>query len=806
MDTGISSSKISFTEFKRQVIDDYYISYLSRQASIAARQEVFAGKAKFAITGDGKELPQVALSKVFKQGDYRAGYYRDQTFMLASGDYSLVEYFSQLYGTTNDLLDPATAGRSMNNHFATRFLDENGNFMNMMQLKISAADLSPTGAQMLKLLGLAQASKLYRTLPELSNKNKNFTNKGNEVAFGTIGDASTSEGYFFESLNAAGIMQVPMLISVWDDGYGISVDKSYQTTKSSISEIMQGFKKQKDTNGIEIFTVKGWDYVQLCKTYDAAANICREKHIPVLVHVTELTQPQGHSSSGSHERYKTIERLNWEQNHDCLKKMREWILEKKLASEQELQIIEEEAGNKVIEDKNEAWQAYMEPINAEKEEFLSIISQNINAINDDTIKEEILFKYELLKNTDVSNFNQTISIARELLITLRGTKTGMVENIKLWLNNTLLDKESRYSSYLFTDSNKSVKGIQPSKPVYDNSETDVEGYKIINACFDANFSRDPGIIAFGEDVGKIGDVNQGFAGLQEKYGQARIFDTGIREATIVGQAIGLAMRGFRPIAEIQYIDYIYYALEALADDLATLSYRTKGGQKAPVIIRTRGHRLEGIWHSGSPMGVLINALRGMHVLVPRNFTQAAGFYNTLLRSDEPALLIECLNSYRIKEKMPINIGDYCLPLGQPEILSKGNDITLVTYGSCCRIAESAIVELDSLGISVELIDIQSLLPFDTNKMIQASIERTNRLVILDEDVPGGASAYILQQIIQEQDAYKYLDSKPTTITAKAHRPAYASDGDYFSKPNKYDIIEHIYKIMSEAYPQKFKEI
>ncbi len=787
------SNDLSFEDFKSVVLNDFRIVNESRQASLLGRKEVLTGKAKFGIFGDGKELAQIAMAKVFKDGDFRAGYYRDQTFMFATGMSNVKEFFAQLYAIPDVELEPCSAGRSMNGHFGTRSLNEDGSWKTLSSMKNSSADISPTAGQMLRLVGLAQASTLYRNNPELSNIDQ-FSNKGNEVAFGTIGNASTSEGHFFESINAAGVLQIPMAISIWDDGYGISVHAKYQTTKENISEILKGFQRDEKGKGFEIFRVNGWDYAALCDTYERAIKICREEHVPVMIHVQEMTQPQGHSTSGSHERYKSKERLEWETEFDCIKQMREWIIKSAIATTEELDNIENEAKKYVKDCQKEVWAAFTNPINAEQQEVVALLEALSNESNH---TQEISDITNGLKTTkDAIRKDIYIAIRKALRITRNESSTSR-RSLENWLSLANASNADRYNSYLFTDTEWSALNVHEIKAIYDEEEKWMDGREIVQACFDAAFARDPKIIAFGEDVGKIGDVNQGFAGLQEKYGEIRISDTGIREASIVGQAIGLAMRGLRPIAEIQYLDYLLYGLQTLSDDLASLSYRTKAGQKAPVIIRTRGHRLEGIWHSGSPIGMILHALRGMHVLVPRNMTQASGFYNTLLKSDEPALVIECLNGYRLKERLPMNIGEFCLPLGIPETLQEGTDVTLVTYGSCVRVAEEAIQELNQYGISVELIDVQSLLPFDIHHHIVDSLKKTNRIVFLDEDVPGGASSYMMQQVLEVQKGYYFLDEAPVTITAKAHRPAYGTDGDYFTKPSADDVIEVIMNMLNK---------
>lgn len=794
-----STGNLSFEDFKEVVKNDFRIANESRQASLLGRKEVLTGKAKFGIFGDGKELAQIAMAKVFRDGDFRSGYYRDQTFMFATGMSNVKEFFAQLYALPDVTAEPCSAGRSMNGHFGTRSLNEDGSWKKLTAMKNSSADISPTAGQMPRLVGLAQASKFYRNNPELSSF-ENFSINGNEVAFGTIGNASTSEGHFFEAINAAGVLQIPMAISVWDDGYGISVHAKYQTTKENISEILKGFQRDDKGDGYEIFRVNGWDYAALCDTYEKAIKICREQHVPVMIHVQELTQPQGHSTSGSHERYKSKERLEWEAEYDCIKQMREWMISSAIATAEELDAIEQEAKKYVRACQKEVWEAFNQPIKVEITEVCQMLEQLASS---SAASAEINILIQNLRST-VDTIRKDILVAvRKSLRLTRAEDTNTRRDLQIWLNQYNNQNYDRYNSYLFTDTEHSALNIPEVKAQYSEDAKLLDGREIVQACFDAAFARDPRVLAFGEDVGKIGDVNQGFAGLQEKYGEIRISDTGIREATIIGQGIGLAMRGLRPIAEIQYLDYLLYGLQTLSDDLASLSYRTKAGQKAPLIVRTRGHRLEGIWHSGSPIGMILHALRGIHVLVPRNMTQAAGFYNTLLKADEPALVIECLNGYRLKEALPDNIGEFTLPLGRPEILREGTDITLVTYGSCCRIAEEAIVELTEMGISVELIDVQSLLPFDIHHVIVDSLKKTNKVLFFDEDVPGGATSYMMQQVLEVQKGYYFLDAAPKTLSAKPHRPAYGTDGDYFSKPSADDVVECIYEMMHEAEPNRF---
>lgn len=788
------ASEISFDDFRKIVLDDYKIAFESRQASILGRKEVLTGKAKFGIFGDGKEVAQVAMAKAFKNGDWRSGYYRDQTFAFASGISNVTEFFAQLYANTDLKADPASAGRQMNCHFATRSINEDGSWKDLTAMKNTSSDISPTGGQMARLVGLAYASKLYRQNPELQYL-KNFSIRGNEVAFGTIGNASTSEGVFFEAINAAGVLQIPMAVSIWDDAYGISVPSEFQTTKQDISEILKGFQRDENGEGFEIFKVKGWDYPGLCETYEQAIQLCREKHIPVMIHVTEVTQPQGHSTSGSHERYKTSERLGWEREYDCLVQMRRWMLESAICAEEDLEQLENTAKAYVRDCQKKAWADFNESIKAETRELYSLLESVQN--------EEIINIVRVLQSTIDPGRKDIISAARKVIRILRHDRSDAKRQLVSWYNQQVIANQERYNSKLHSETQDQPANIPVVEAEYDDHARSIDGREILNACFDANFARDPRLVAFGEDVGHIGDVNQGFAGLQSKYGTDRISDTGIREMTIVGQGIGLALRGLKPIAEIQYLDYLLFALNILSDDLATLSYRTKAGQKAPLIIRTRGHRLEGIWHSGSPMGMIINSLRGVHVCVPRNMTQAAGMYNTLLRADEPALVIENLNGYRLKEKLPANIGEFTVPLGKAEVIREGSDITVISYGSTLRVVQEAAVELEKLGVSVEIVDPQTLLPFDLSHVSAQSLQKTNKLLVVDEDVPGGASAYILQQVLEVQKGYFHLDAHPETLTAKAHRPPYGSDGDYFSKPSVDDVIEKIYGVMNDADPGQY---
>lgn len=787
---------------REKILFDYRLACESRQASLLGRRDVMGGRAKFGIFGDGKELAQLAAARAFERGDFRSGYYRDQTFVAALGELRWTEFFAQLYAHTDLAADPNTAGRSMNGHFATRWLDDQGGWRNQTELHNSVCDIAPTAGQLPRALGLAYASKLFRINPALNHLTR-FSRRGAEIVFGTIGDASTSQGMFWETMNAAGVLQVPLLMSVWDDGYGISVPVAYQTTKGSISKALAGFQRDPDDKGFEIFTVKGWDYVALLETYQQAAQICRNEHVPVLVHVQELTQPQGHSTSGSHERYKSKERLAWEAGHDCNLTFRQWILENGYATNDELEALEAEAKRVTKQARIDAWNAYQQSMKGDLDQALDLLQQ---AARHHPKSADLMAIREELRRMVTPLRRDAVAAVRRAIRLLRTDNGQARQGLRAWLERTNDENGDRFSSYLYSQSPESPMRVEGVPARYADDAPLLDGYLLMQHYFDNLFARDARIVALGEDVGQIGDVNQGFAGLQEKYGEVRITDTGIRETTIIGQGIGLAMRGLRPIVEIQYFDYIYYALATLTDDLATLHYRTKGGQKAPLIVRTRGHRLEGIWHSGSPMGVMLNSLRGMHVLVPRNMTQAAGFYNTLIKGDDPALLIEPLNGYRLKEKLPSNLGEYCVPLGSPETLRAGTDVTLVTYGSMCRIVIEAAGQLAQLGISAEIIDVQTLLPFDVPHSIVDSIKKTNRVVFADEDVPGGASAFMMQQVVEGQNAYRYLDSAPRTLSAKAHRPPYGSDGDYFGKPSVDDVIETVYALMSETNPARFPKI
>jgi 2-oxoisovalerate dehydrogenase E1 component len=787
---------------KEEILKDYRIACESRQASILGRKEVFMGKAKFGIFGSGKELAQIAMAKYFEPGDSRSGYYRDQTFMMAIGELTVQQYYAQLYAHTDIEADPSSGGRLMIGHYATRNLNEDGTWKDLTKIKCSSPDISPTGAQMPRLVGLAYASKLYRENPDLKYLTQ-FSRNGNEIAFGTIGNAATAEGIFFEAMNAAGVLQIPMLVSIWDDGYGISVPQEYQTTKVDISKLFEGFKREEHERGIELFKARGWNYAEVCMAYKKAVKICREQHVPVLMHITELAQPLGHSTSGSHERYKSDERLAWEEEYDCNKKFREWILETEVAVEDELLKIEAEALEMVKKSRQEAWNAYVDSMKPDYVEALTLLNE---AADSSRHKEAILKLRNALKKTLNPIRSDVVRTVKKSLRLIKEEEFPAKAGLINWVKRTKAENEERYSSHLYSKSEESALKVTEVKPTYDENSHMVDGREVLQFNFESLMKKDPRIFAFGEDVGLIGDVNQGLAGLQEKFGKLRIMDTGIRETSIIGQGIGTAMRGLKPIAEIQYLDYLIFAIQTLSDDLASLHYRTKGGQKAPMIIRTRGHRLEGVWHSGSPIGMILGALRGVYVLVPRNMTQAAGFYNTMLRSDDPALIIESLNGYRLKEKLPSNLAEYTVPLGIPEVLKEGNDITVVTYGSMCRIVLEAAEQLEETGISCEVIDVQTLLPFDIHHRIAESIKKTNRVLFTDEDVPGGGAAFMMQQVIDEQSIYQWLDSSPKTLSAKEHRPAYASDGDYFSKPSSEDVYDSVYLMMNEADPQRFPSL
>nr|MBI1229574.1 transketolase [Cytophagales bacterium] len=788
------------TGLKREdILEDFRLAMMSRHASLMGRKEVFMGKAKFGIFGDGKELAQLAMRRFFREGDFRSGYYRDQTFMFATGELTIQEYFAQLYAHTDVEAEPASAGRLMNGHFATRSLNADGSWKNLMKINNSTADVSPTAAQMPRLVGLAYASKLYRENEQL-HQYTNFSDRGNEVAWGTIGNASTAEGMFLETVNAGGVLQIPMIISVWDDGYGISVTNEYQITKASISEALDGFKRTLDKRGYEIFVVKGWDYEGLMKTYEQAATIARKEHVPVLIHVTEMTQPQGHSTSGSHERYKSKERLAWEADYDCIPRFKSYILESEIATEEELDEIDKEVRQYVRQSKDKAWKAFNDVISSELRQAVTLVQKAGALSGQRPVLEQMT--QDLVKTINPVRMD-LISMVRRAIWTMRHDPIEIKEELLNWYKAQEYTNKDRYNSHLYSESSQRS-SLVPEIPVtYEEDSPLVDGREVLQACFDRMLERDPRVFAIGEDVGKIGDVNQAFAGLQAKYGEIRVTDTGIRECTIIGQGIGAALRGLRPITEIQYLDYLVYALHTLTDDLACLHYRTKGGQKAPLIIRTRGHRLEGVWHSGSPISMILGSLRGILLCVPRNMTQAAGMYNTLLEADEPAIVIEVLNGYRLKEKMPANIGAFTVPMGKPEVLRTGSDITVVTYGAMCRVVIAAAELLEGIGISLEVIDVQTLIPFDTSHIIAKSVSKTNRVIFADEDVPGGASAFMMQQVLEVQKAYYSLDAEPVTISAKEHRPAYSSDGDYFSKPSVDDVVEIAYTIMNEMDPEKY---
>lgn len=783
---------LSFEGFRQTVLEDYRTAVISREVSLLGRREVLTGKAKFGIFGDGKEVPQLAMAKFFQPGDFRSGYYRDQTFMFAAGLASVEQYFAQLYADPDVKNDPFSAGRQMNAHFATKLVDENGNWLDLANRKNISADMAPTASQMPRGLGLAFASKCFRQNANLREL-EHLSHNGNEVCFTTIGDASTSEGHFWETMNAAAVLQVPLAVFVWDDGYGISVPKNFQTTKGSISEALRGLEKMEDSNGIRIYKLKAWDYAGLCQAFEEGIQRIRDTHVPVLFHVEEVTQPQGHSTSGSHERYKTPERLAWEKEWDCIKKMKEWMLANNLSNESEISDIEAQAKDHVKESRLRAWEKYINPI---KEQ----------AANAGTLLKEMMVsdmdKYNRLQQMANELMQSKEPLRRDVLRTLSlaielAPESPSIQDVQLYYQELIQLNRSLYNSHLYNQTIKSALKVQEIKPLISFDAPTVNGFEVLNKYFDALFTQNPKVYAFGEDVGYIGDVNQGFAGLQEKHGRDRIFDTGIRELTIMGQAVGMALRGLRPIAEIQYLDYLLYGIQILSDDVATTHFRTKGQQCCPVIVRTRGHRLEGIWHSGSPMGMIINALRGMYVCVPRNMVQAVGMYNTLLSSNDPALVIECLNGYRLKEKLPANLLEYTVPLGIPEVIRTGDDITIVSYGSTLRIIQDATERLAAEGINCEVIDVQTLLPFDINHMILESLKKTSRILFVDEDVPGGAAAYMYNQVIEEQKAFQWLDVSPRTLTAQAHRPSYGSDGDYFSKPNAEDVIRVVREMISE---------
>ena len=791
-DELISYQKLSFDKFRDEVLSDYRLAVESREASLLGRKEVLTGKAKFGIFGDGKEVPQVALAKFFRPGDFYSGYYRDQTFAFATGVATIEEFFSQLYADPDSNNDPHSSGRQMNSHFATPVINQDGDFLNLADTKNMTAGLAPTAAQMPRALGLAYASKAFREVDELKQF-KELSNNGNEVCFCTIGDASTSEGHFWETVNAAGVLQIPLAIFVWDDGYGISVPKQYQTTKGSISDVMEGFQKKEGTNGIDIYKVKAWDYAGMCEVFEAAIQKVRFTHIPALFHVEEVTQPQGHSTSGSHERYKTPERLEWERKWDGIKMMKAWIIDNELSSEDELEDIETKAKEFIRESKTRAWEKCQAPIKEQVKKSLGLIKDVEAALP--LHGEGLQKQYEELSANREPNRRDVIRVLHQSI--LKAGENNNVSSLEEYYQQLLQENKLLYNSHLYHEGPKSPLLVEEIKPVYDEDAPALNGYEILNKYFDELFASNPKVIAFGEDVGKIGDVNQGFAGLQAKYGSGRIFDTGIRELTIIGQGIGMAFRGLRPIAEIQYIDYLLYGLQPLSDDLATLQYRTAGRQTAPLIVRSRGHRLEGIWHSGSPMGMIINSLRGLHVCVPRNMVQAAGMYNTLLKGLDPAIVIECLNGYRLKEKLPSDLLGYTVPLGVPEVIRQGEDVTIVSYGSTLRIVQEAALVLEEIGISCEIVDVQTLLPFDIHHNILESLKKTNRILFVDEDVPEGAAGYMFNKVMEEQGGYRWLDVAPRTITGEAHRPAYASDGDYFSKPNAEQIIDTVREMVAE---------
>jgi pyruvate/2-oxoglutarate/acetoin dehydrogenase E1 component/TPP-dependent pyruvate/acetoin dehydrogenase alpha subunit len=798
---GSLAENITFEEFKVEILNDYKIAVTSRECSLLGRREVLTGKAKFGIFGGGKELPQIAWAKTFKNGDFRSGYYRDQTFMMAIGKLSIEQFFAGLYAHTDINFDPMSAGRQMGGHFVTHSLDENFKWKDLTKQKNSSSDISPTAAQMPRLLGLAQASKVYKNLDGFDASK--FSSEGSEVAWGTIGNASTSEGIFFETINAAGVLQVPMVISVWDDDYGISVHAKHQTTKENISKVLSGFQRDDEDAGYEILNVKGWDYPALINCYEKAGQIARLEHVPVLIHVEELTQPQGHSTSGSHERYKNTERLQWEKNNDCNLKFREWIINSNIATEDELFNLEKNIKLEVKAGKIKAWNDFINPIKTDARAVISLMHAAAKVSSQKSFVDKEIAKLEAIKEPIKKDI---LGVSRDVLKYLIHDNTSEKTQLIHWINDYTNLGQSKFSTLLYSESDQRAENIKTLPPTYSDPSEFVDGRIIIRDNFDQIFSKYPEALIFGQDSGAIGDVNQGLEGLQEKYGSTRIADAGIREATIIGQGIGMAMRGLRPIAEIQYLDYLMYALQIISDDLATLHYRTLGKQKAPMIIRTRGHRLEGIWHSGSQMGGILNLIRGVHVLVPRNMTKAAGFYNTLLESDQTALVVECLNGYRLKEKKPNNMGEFKTPIGIVEIVKAGRDLTLVSYGSTLRLAEQAARELLEVDIDVEVIDVQSLIPFDRNQDILKSIQKTNRLLIVDEDVPGGASAYILTEIIKQKGAYENFDSAPQLLTSQAHRPAYGSDGDYFSKPSKNDIFEKAYGILHESNPTDYPKL
>ena len=798
--------KNSITLSKAELIRDLTLAIESRQASLLGRREVLSGKAKFGIFGDGKELPQLAWARAFKKGDFRSGYYRDQTFMFALGISSVTEFFSQLYAIPDPVMEPASAGRSMNGHFATRSLDSQGNWVSLKEQFNSSADVSPTGSQMPRLVGLAYASRLYRSIDVLKGENP-FSNDGNEVAWGTIGNASAAEGMFWESVNAIGVLKSPAVISIWDDGYGISVPNEFQMTKSNVGELLSGFQRAPGTkDGYDVHTVKAWDYPALLDIYEKAGHIARTEHVPQIIHVIEVTQPQGHSTSGSHERYKSKERLQWEQDFDGIARMKQWLIKEGMISEAEIEQLEQDAIARVKGWRDVAWKAYQEPILEDLQQTVNALQAISTECNDSVISDQLQQLVSTLLSLREPFRRDIMGIIHKALLLTASLNIPSRQSLLAWKTSLHALQEERYSSHLYSESAESVFKQIHIPPRYDAEPQLVNGSEIMNACFDYHLQHDSRIIAFGEDVGQLGDVNQGFSGLQAKYGALRVSDTGIREATILGQGIGLAMRGLKPIIEIQYLDYLLYALQLMSDDLATVQWRTKGGQKAPAIIRTRGHRLEGVWHSGSPMAGIINLIRGIHVCVPRNMTQAAGMYATLLQSDEPGLIIEVLNGYRLKEAMPSNMGEYSIPLGVPEILKEGSDITLVTYGACCKIALEAAEQLSTLHINVEVIDVQTLLPFDRTGTIVHSLKKTNRILFYDEDVPGGTTAYMMQEVLEKQGGYMYLDSSPVTLASKEHRPAYGTDGNFWSKAEAEHVVEAVYAVMNEAYPDRHPNI
>ncbi len=801
MSETMSQQQLTFEAFRADVIRDFTTASLSREISLLGRKEVLTGKAKFGIFGDGKEVAQIAMARVFREGDFRSGYYRDQTFVFASGIGTPEQFFAQLYAIPDIEKDPFSGGRQMNAHFASRSLDAQGNWKDLTAMKNSSSDTSPTASQMIRAVGLGLASKLYRSNP--GPHTRGFSNNGDEVVFATIGDSSTSEGHFWEAVNAAGVLRIPLAVFVWDDGYGISVPQKYQTTKQNISEILSGFQLDEDGNGVRIYEVKGWDYPSLVQTFEEGIELCRREHIPVLFHVTEVTQPQGHSTSGSHERYKSKERLEWEADWDCIRQMRKWMIAASIATDEELNRIQAEAKEEARNLQKKAWNDHLMSIKADMDVLFSLLAQLEAASGKG---QQIAAIAQELRGTMDAVRKDLMRAARLALQVTAGEETVERAALAAWAEQYAALNNDRYNGNLFSTSEQAIANIPVIPAEYPADPVMVNGFELLNKCFDAHFSSNPQLYAFGEDVGKIGDVNQGFAGLQEKYGEHRIFDTGIREATIIGQGIGMAMRGMRPIAEIQYLDYLIYGLQPISDDLATLQYRTAGGQKAPVIIRTRGHRLEGIWHTGSPMSMILGSCRGVHLCVPRNMTQAAGMYNTLLRSDEPAIVVECLNGYRLKEALPLNINTFTVPLGVPEIMQQGSDITIVSYGSTLRVVQAAVERLAEIGISVELIDAQTLMPFDIHGIIRASVKRTNRILFVDEDVPGGATAYMLQQVFADESLFRYLDAFPKCLSAQANRSAYASDGDYFCKPSEEDVFETVYNMLSDVDPGSYPPI